>query len=222
MGRLWLRSLLLALTCAMLFCLAGAAFAQADDNIRPVSLRLLPFLPENSLLLPRSPCRGDGMESGVDEGGGYRGIARSERRFPRATAGVTMDIPNLAEGVYELKVTLTVDGKPVLMTRSFTRKKFPGSRGRMAYGPEVLPPFTPLTYDMQKKVLHCVLRDYAMGNSGFWDQATSEGHPLLTAPMRLEVARGRPTLYGERARASLQHPAAEPGTGAMRHGARGR
>ncbi len=124
--------------------------------------------------------------------GGTQTLAERSGKFPQGPAGETMPVPKLAAGVYQLTLTLTGNGAPEHIERTFTRKIFPWEHNTLGKEQVVIPPFTPLKVDRRQQMVECVLRQYRMGSSGFWEQVTSEGHPLLAAPMRLEmVSNGR-------------------------------
>ena len=57
----------------------------------------------------------------------------------------------------------------------------------------VIPPFTPLVVDPRQATVSCVLRQHDLNGVGLWSQVSSQGRPLLNAPMRLEVESGGKT-----------------------------
>jgi len=131
-----------------------------------------------------------------------------EGGLPMVPAGVTVQTPALAEGVYE--ITLTVaggDGRQLEIKRSFERKRFAWENAKLGLDRVVIPPFTPLTVDETIPVVGCVLREHQLDGSGFWKQVLSQGHPLLSSPMRVEaetegnvyVARGGKVVFTEKA-----------------------
>jgi hypothetical protein len=126
--------------------------------------------------------------------------------FPKA--GVTVDAPALAEGVYGLEVVMvSSDGEHLEIHRTFERKRFswegnPAGRDRL-----VIPPFTPLKTDEESRTVSCVLRLHELADTGLWDQVSSKNRPLLESHMRLEIeaagkthtARGAELNFSERA-----------------------
>jgi hypothetical protein len=114
--------------------------------------------------------------------------------FPKA--GLTLDAPALDEGTYVLAVTLVAkDGRRREFQRTFERKRFPWENNPAGRDRMVLPPFTPLQADEVRRTVSCVLRRHELGKTGLWDQVTSQGRPLLAAPMRLEIkAAGKTNL----------------------------
>lgn len=106
--------------------------------------------------------------------------------FPKA--GLTLDAPPLDEGTYFLAVTLVAeDGQRREFQRTFERKRFPWENNPAGRDRAVIPPFTPLQIDEVGRTVSCVLRQHELSKAGLWNQVTSQGRPLLAAPMRLEI-----------------------------------
>lgn len=120
--------------------------------------------------------------------GDDRVLSRYGGALPMPTAGETVSAPMLDEGVYELTLNLTApDGKQRDITRTFTRKHFPWENSTLGSERIVIPPFTPMTVDKKRASVSCVLRTHDIDGNGLWKQVTSQGVPLLEAPMRLEI-----------------------------------
>jgi hypothetical protein len=98
-----------------------------------------------------------------------------------------------------LAVTLVAkDGQRREIQRTFERKRFPWENNPAGRDRIVIPPFTPLQCDEARRTVSCVLRRHELGNAGLWNQVTSQGRPLLAAPMRLEIeAAGKTNLAQE-------------------------
>lgn len=102
------------------------------------------------------------------------------------------EIPALADGKYlfamQLKGGQGVPSEPV--TQPFVRQVFEWEHNTLGISDEVMPPFTPLEVD--KNRVKAVLRDHNHGVNGLWDDVTSQGKPLLAAPMTWEVRGSQP------------------------------
>ena len=120
--------------------------------------------------------------------GDDRVLSRYSGALPMPAAGETVSVPTLDEGVYELTLNLTApDGKQRDITRTFTRKHFPWENSTLGSERIVIPPFTSMTVDKKRASVSCVLRTHDIDGNGLWKQVTSQGVPLLEAPMRLEI-----------------------------------
>jgi hypothetical protein len=126
--------------------------------------------------------------------------------FPKA--GVTVDVPALAEGVYGLDVAMvSSDGERREIHRTFKRKRFGWEGNSAGRDRLVIPPFTPLKTDEESRTVSCVLRQHELADTGLWDQVSSQNRPLLESPMRLEIeaagktrtARGTTLDFSEKA-----------------------
>lgn len=115
-------------------------------------------------------------------------LSRHSGRFPLPAQGETVSIPPLEEGVYELTLALSAtDGTRREIRRTFTRKHFPWENATLGCERTVIPPFTPMAVNKRRASISCVLRTHALERNGLWKQVTSQGVPLLAAPMRLEI-----------------------------------
>jgi len=135
-------------------------------------------------------------------------LKRFEGGLPMAAAGVTLQAPPLADGTYAILLNLTGPGERRReIRRTFERRRFAWENSKLGLDRCVIPPFTPLTADAKTLRVGCVLREHELEGNGLWRQVTSQGHPLLAAPMRLEVeaegsvyaARGRRVRFDEKA-----------------------
>jgi len=102
------------------------------------------------------------------------------------------DIPDLADGKYELAVTLEggegLPGEPVI--QPFVRKRFEWERNQLGISDEVMPPFTPLA--ARRNVVKSVLREHEHGATGLWRSLKSQERELLTTPMSWHVTASDP------------------------------
>jgi hypothetical protein len=120
-------------------------------------------------------------------------LERYGGELPMAAAGVTVQAPPLADGTYEIALTLAGrEGARREIRRAFERKRFEWEKEQLGLDRCVVPPFTPMTVDKRQARVSCLLRAHDIGDDGLWRQVTSQGVPLLAAPMRLEIeAAGR-------------------------------
>lgn len=114
-------------------------------------------------------------------------VAERRLTFKDNVAEQLFDAPLSVEGDYTVALTLEGgEGVPrEAVTQKFERRVFLWENNRLGISDKVIPPFTPLKADGRK--VSCVLREHVAGASGLWDQITSQGRPLLAAPMRWEA-----------------------------------
>lgn len=94
-------------------------------------------------------------------------------------------LPTLTEGDYECCVQL--EGANIPEQRiHFERRFFPWEHNTLGRSDIVVPPFTPLRVEHRR--VSTILRAHDLTSLGLWSQVTSLGIPLLTRPMRLEIA----------------------------------
>ena len=137
-------------------------------------------------------------------------LKRCEGSLPMAAVGVTVLAPPLAEGTYA--ITLTLVGSGGLrreIRRTFERKKFAWESAKLGLDRVVVPPFTPLTVDKAAPSVSCVLRKHELDGNGLWKQVSSQGRPLLSAPMRLEVEAGGQVYVAEGKKVTFTEKAAD-------------
>ena len=105
-------------------------------------------------------------------------------------------IPDLPDGRYGFSALLKggsgLPAEPV--SETFVRERFEWEHNKLGVSDEVMPPFTPL--QVSGNEVRSVLREHQHGAAGLWDQVTSQGRRLLTAPMSWRLA--------------LRSPAGEP------------
>ncbi len=120
--------------------------------------------------------------------GGDNVLSSHNGTLPMPVAGETVRIPPLDEGSYELTLILTsLDGKRHEVTRIFNRKRFAWETETLGQERIVIPPFTAMTVDNRHARVSCILRTHDMEGNGLWKQVTSQGIPLLAAPLRVEI-----------------------------------
>jgi hypothetical protein len=130
--------------------------------------------------------------------------------LPFPAGGATLEVPPLADGRYELTLSLAADdGLTRDFTRTFVRKRFPWEDETLGQDRIVLPPFTALVTDERRARVSCVLRDHDLDESGLWRQVASQGVPLLAAPMRLELVAGGQTRESRGKKAVFTEQAAD-------------
>ena len=114
-------------------------------------------------------------------------LVSMQLQFADYVAEVLLDIPDLAEGNYEVRVRLAggegVPTDPVVGL--YERKVFPWEHNDLGLSERVIPPFTPIR--IENNTLSTVLRDHQLNGAGLWDQVTSLAKPLLNAPMKWRV-----------------------------------
>ncbi|MFN2508989.1 MAG: glycoside hydrolase domain-containing protein, partial [Chthoniobacterales bacterium] len=116
-------------------------------------------------------------------------LASQSGKFPFTLSAAEMSIPALTDGDYDVTLALSnpATGAGTQVVRTFKHKTPPWQNNSFGTNPVVVPPFTPLTVDLAQGTVNCLLRSYKTGASGLWDQVTSQGTPLLAAPMELKV-----------------------------------
>jgi len=97
------------------------------------------------------------------------------------------DVPDLPDGKYVFLLRLEGgDGVPEEpVAQPFVRRAFPWEHNTLGISDEVMPPFEPLRVDGRS--VGAVLRRHVHGPGGLWSEVTSDGEPLLAAPMGWEV-----------------------------------
>ena len=125
-------------------------------------------------------------------------LIRHEGELPMPAAGETVSTPPLADGAYELTLTLiTAEGKWREIKRHFERRHFSWENSPLGRDRVVIPPFTPLVVDAAQSSVACVLRKHELDGAGLWRQVSSEDRPLQTSPMRLEISSGGKTYVAK-------------------------
>lgn len=113
-------------------------------------------------------------------------LATADLAFDNDTAERLLELPELPEGTYELRVALegeAVPTEPVI--QEYERRAFEWEHNDLGTSDIVIPPFEPIV--VEGSTLRTVLREHELGGSGLWEQVTSLQRPLLTAPMRWRV-----------------------------------
>ncbi|MBM3501494.1 MAG: hypothetical protein FJX74_22800, partial [Armatimonadetes bacterium] len=118
--------------------------------------------------------------------GGPEPLARARLAFQDFAAETILETPELAEGDYEVRVTLAGEGVPTEpVIGKYERRVFPWESNALGLSERVIPPFTPIK--VEGNTLSTVLRDHALSGAGVWEQVSSLGRPLLKGPMRWRV-----------------------------------
>jgi hypothetical protein len=159
------------------------------------------------LVLQKSPAF-TRWELSLRRSGAAAVLFRNDGPLPMSPSGATLDVPPLDDGTYELTLALAAaDGRQREITRTFTRRHFPWEAEALGQDRIVIPPFTPMAVNKWRGRVSCVLRDHDLAADGLWKQVTSQGVPLLSAPMRLEVDAAGKTFPSRGAKASLTEQA---------------
>jgi hypothetical protein len=167
-----------------------------------------PSLNRLRLLVLRPPAPFTKWEAVLSTKGKSDVLARSEGTLPFPKAGVTVQVPPLEAGEYDVAMSLVAaDGARREWRRGFERKRFPWENNRLGLDRVVIPPFEPLTVEENPVTVSCVLRRHRIDGTGLWSQVTSQGRELLAGPVRLEiesagkrhVATGGAIAFGEKA-----------------------
>ncbi len=125
------------------------------------------------------------VKHGVD-----KPVVTAPLSFRDHVAETIVDMPELAEGNYEVRVKLLGgEGVPTdAVVGPYERKVFPWEHNQLGLSDRVIPPFTAIT--VRGKTLSTVLREHELGGAGLWEQVTSLGRPLLKGPMHWHVEAG--------------------------------
>ncbi len=158
------------------------------------------YYPSHNLvraLVPTPPAAANAWQIAVRAAGSDKIIAARGGTLPMAAAGEELKVPDLPEGRYMLRLTLTGGAQPVIEERGFERRHFEWEGQKLGQEDVVIPPFTPLKVDARKRTVDAVLRTYTMNDAGLWDQVNSHGEDILAAPVRLEVTSGGKTFVAK-------------------------
>jgi len=123
------------------------------------------------------------MEARLYLKGDDKVIAKGDFTLTAKKDDYTMELPKLADGDYEVK--LTVSGSDYNFGRSFHHKNFAWLGNHLGESDAVHSPFEPIT--LSGKDVNLVLRKYTMNGFGLWNQVNSEGIDLLAAPIVLHL-----------------------------------
>jgi hypothetical protein len=116
---------------------------------------------------------------------GDKGILTKQSfSFTNLGGRVLMDVPDLEDGTYTLRVRM--NDAPVEVKRTFMHKNFEWLGNKLGITDKVYPPFTPIT--VNGKDVGVVLRNYRMNGFGLWDNIKSEGKEILNGPILLHLA----------------------------------
>jgi len=141
--------------------------------------------------------------------GSDQALAQGELAFDGDSAEARLDLPELAEGTYEVRLLLRGEGVPAEpVVGEYVRKVFEWEHNDLGTSDIVIPPFTPI--EVNGATVSTVLRDHEVGGSGLWDQVTSLERPLLTAPMRWRWRRAPRGLRSRRRTARSPRAASRP------------
>jgi hypothetical protein len=116
---------------------------------------------------------------------------------PAKAGEVTLQLPDLPDGAYAVRLTLST-GQPVAPL-TFQRKRFPWEGNTLGLTETIYPPFEPLA--VQGHDVRLSQRRYRMNGFGLLDEVVSLERHLLAAPMalKLETAEGLQSwTFGER------------------------
>jgi hypothetical protein len=207
------------------FCVSTARSdpvrAAADDVVEPKNLlkeadglefrfSYFPSLDRLRLLVLGVPRQFVKWEVTVSPQGKREVLAQSEGRLPFASAGQTIPVPALGDGVYEIKLTLIAsDATQREVRRTFERRHFAWENAHLGQERVVIPPFTPLVAEESPPSVTAVLRRHELEGTGLWKQVVSQGRDLLATPMRLEIVSGGKTHLASGARLLLTETAAD-------------
>lgn len=140
------------------------------------------------LLVPARASAYSSWSASLTREGASNVLARADGRFPMPAAGACVETGALDDGRYVLTLTLSDDqGARRNLVRTFVRKHFAWEDEALGCERVVMPPFTSMVVDEPNMRVSCVLRTHTFDGNGLWQQVTSQGVPLLAAPMRLEV-----------------------------------
>ena len=100
----------------------------------------------------------------------------------------TMPFQSIPNGEYLVRAqVMKKDGNSFAESQRFiTVKEYPWLNNNYGKSDTVIvPPFTPLR--REKQTIHCLLRQYRIGDTGLPEQIVADGGELLTAPTTLEL-----------------------------------
>ena len=164
----------------------------------------LGYYPSHNLLrlfAPDPPADATAWHAAVRPRHEARVLAERGGELPMSPAGEGLKLPELEPGFYTLTLTLTGGEEPLVVERSFQRRRFEWEGNELGLDDVIVPPFTPLKADADRGTVDSVLRTHRHGAAGMWEQVTSRGRDLLAGPVRLEA-----TIDGERRVAGGEAP----------------
>jgi hypothetical protein len=114
--------------------------------------------------------------------GDMKEIAHGTLRIDAMRGTCMLDLPQLQEGKYEVRVS-TPNSQNVV--RTFKYKTFPWVDNTLGERDVLFAPFEPMR--VKGNVAEVVLRSYEMNGFGLWNSVRSEGREILAAPIALHV-----------------------------------
>jgi hypothetical protein len=114
-------------------------------------------------------------------------LAEADGTFPFPEAGLTLALPKLEAGDYELTCTVSGTGEPLVVSRKFMRGTHEWEGQNLGQEKIVIPPFTPLVVDQNSPTVACILRQHQIDPTGFWSQVMAHDEKIFAGPIRLEA-----------------------------------
>ncbi len=148
------------------------------------------YFPSHNLvrfLAPEPPENVTGWKLALLGDGQTTPLAEANGVFPMSPAGMNLTTPDLPEGLYAVRLTLTGGDKPIIVERPFRRLHHPWENDKLGMEDVLVQGFAPLQVDAGKRTVQAVLRTHTMNDAGLWDQVNSRGEDILAAAVRLEV-----------------------------------
>lgn len=145
-------------------------------------------------LAPEPPAGATHWQLSLRAEDGEAVLAQAAGAFPMSAAGENLPVPVLGEGLYALTLTFTGGHQPVTVTRLFRRLRHAWENEPLGLDDILVTGFTPLQVDPGARTVDCVLRSHTLNAAGFWQQVVSDGRPLLTGPVRLDVTSAGQTV----------------------------
>jgi len=151
------------------------------------------YYPSHNLVrihLPKPPAGCTDWHLALRPEGGGAVLAERSGKLPTAAGGESMPVPDLPEGNYTLRLTLSGGAETIIEERGIRRDRPEWEGNQLGREDIVVPPFTPLEVEADTPVVRSVLRSHTHGSAGLWNQVVSRDRELLAAPVRIEVSQG--------------------------------
>ena len=155
---------------------------------KAVTISYFPSLRKLAVRVADAAAVGTAKEAGVEvrRTDDARPVARGKLPLSAKGGQVVLDLPALADGAYEVHLSL-LGGGPTVVKR-FKQRNYPWLGNKLGKNNAVYPPFQPVK--VRGHTAEVVLRTYILNGFGLWCSVKSQGKEILAAPIRLRIETG--------------------------------